>query len=53
MTDRLEKLRNFLPALRAIWYPAMFAIVLPAALAWAVVLVAFAIDLVRTICHAL
>lgn len=46
----LDDLRNLLPKLRAVWYPAMFGIVLPVALAWAVVLVAFAVDLIRAIC---
>lgn len=49
MKRNLDDLRNLLPTMRAVWYPAMFGIVLPVALAWAVVLVAFAVDLVRAI----
>jgi hypothetical protein len=52
MKRNLEDLRNLLPRLRAVWYPAMFGIVLPVALAWAVLLVAFAVDLVHAICAA-
>lgn len=50
MKANLDDLRNLLPKMRAVWYPAMFGIVLPVALAWAVVLVAFAVDLLRAIC---
>ena len=50
MKRNLEDLRNLLPRLRAVWYPAMFGIVLPVALAWAVVLVAFAVDMLQAIC---
>lgn len=49
MKQNLNDLRNLLPKMRAVWYPAMFGIVLPIALAWAVVLVAFAVALFRAI----
>lgn len=52
MKRNLDDLRNLLPRLRAVWYPAMFGIVVPIALAWAVVLVAFVVDLLRAICAA-
>ncbi|CBA15153.1 hypothetical protein [Xanthomonas albilineans] len=49
MQRNLDDLRNLLPRLRAAWYPAMFGIVVPIALAWAVLLAAFAIDFIRII----
>lgn len=48
--ETVEKLKFFLPKMRALWYPAMFGIVMPVALAWAVVLLAFASDLLRLLC---
>lgn len=53
MKRNLDDLRNLLPRLRAIWYPAMFGIVVPVALAWAIVLAAFATALIRAIAVAL
>ncbi|MDG2526583.1 hypothetical protein P6166_14595 [Stenotrophomonas sp. HITSZ_GD] len=52
MKRNLDELRSLLPRVRAVWYPAMFGIVVPIALAWAVVLTAFAVDLIQAICAA-
>lgn len=49
MKQDVEKLQNVLPLVRTIRYPAMSGMVVPVALAWAVVLVAFAAGLPRTI----
>jgi hypothetical protein len=47
----LDELKFFLPKVRRIWYPAMMLIAIPICLAWTIILSAFAIQLIRLICH--